>query len=109
MLGRLLAWAVDGPHSANVGLLSEARRLFDARKLYFGLEVIKGSRLRLLDAEQVQAREYLLADGKWDFDFRIRLQQDGDPFSQQVTTGFDKERWLTVEQDKLLKVARQPR
>jgi hypothetical protein len=106
VLGRLLAWAVDGPHSANVGLLSEARRLFDARKLYFGLEVIKGSRLRLLDAEQVQAREYLLADGKWDFDFRIRLQQDGDPFSQQVTTGFDKERWLTVEQDKLLKVVR---
>ena len=106
VLGRLLAWAVDGPHSADVGLLSEARRLFDARKLYFGLEVIKGSRLRLLDAEQVRARAYLLADGKWDFAFRIRLQQDGDPFSQQVTTGFDKERWLTVEQDKLLKVVR---
>lgn len=106
VLGRLLAWAVDGPHSAGVGLLSEARRLFDARKLYFGLEVLKGSRLRLLDSEQVQARAYLLADGKWDFDFRIRLQQAGNPFSQQVVTGLDKERWLTVEQDKLLKVIR---
>lgn len=104
VLGKLLAWAVDGAHSPGVGLLSEARRLFDARKLYFGLEVIKGSKLRLLDAEQVQAREYLLADGKWDFDYRIRLHHSDNPFSQRVTTGFDSERWLTVEQDKLLKV-----
>ncbi|QXH49957.1 hypothetical protein KSS94_18655 [Pseudomonas fakonensis] len=106
VLGKLLAWAVDGAHSPGVGLLSEARRLFDARKLYFGLEVIKGSKLRLLDAEEVAAREYLLADGKWDFEFRIRRQQGDNPFSQQVVTGFDKERWLTVEQDKLLKVIR---
>lgn len=104
VLGKLLAWAVDGAHSPGVGLLSEARRLFDARKLYFGLEVIKGSKLRLLDAEQVRAREYLLADGKWDFDYRIRLHHRDNPFSQRVTTGFDRERWLTVEQDKLLKV-----
>ncbi|QXH45369.1 hypothetical protein KSS93_21180 [Pseudomonas xanthosomatis] len=106
VLGKLLAWAVEGVHSPGVGLLSEARRLFDARKLYFGLEVIKGSKLRLLDAEEVAAREYLLADGKWDFEFRIRRQQGDNPFSQQVVTGFDKERWLTVEQDKLLKVIR---
>lgn len=106
VLGKLLAWAIDGPHSPDVGLLSEARRLFDARKLYFGLEVIKGSKLRLLDAEALEAGDYLLPDGKWDFDYRIRRQQGGSPFSQQVTTGFDKERWLTVEQDKLLKVIR---
>jgi hypothetical protein len=106
VLGRLLAWAVDGRHSAQVSLLSEARRLFDARKLYFGLEVIKGSGLRLLGAEEVQQRAYLLADGKWDFDFRIRRHHDDNPFSQRVVTGFDRERWLTVEQDKLLKVVR---
>ncbi|MDR2308012.1 MAG: hypothetical protein LBE53_12585 [Paucimonas sp.] len=106
VLGRLLAWAVDGPHTADVGLLSEARRLFDARKLYFGLEVIKGSNLHLLGADEVAAGDYLLANGKWDFDFRIRRHHDGNPFSQRVTTGFDRERWLTVEQDKLLKVIR---
>ncbi|PAV69182.1 hypothetical protein WR25_00614 [Diploscapter pachys] len=78
VLGKLLAWAVDGAHSPGVGLLSEARRLFDARKLYFGLE--------------------------WDFDYRIRLHHRDNPFSQRVTTGFDSERWLTVEQDKLLKI-----
>jgi hypothetical protein len=54
----------------------------------------------------VQGRDYLLADGKWDFDFRLRRQQADNPFSQQVVTGFDNERWLTVEQDKLLKVIR---
>lgn len=106
VLGRLLAWAVDGPHTADVGLLSEARRLFDARKLYFGLEVIKGSNLHLLGADEVAAGDYLLTNGKWDFDFRIRRYHDGNPFSQRVTTGFDRERWLTVEQDKLLKVIR---
>ncbi|TLP59178.1 MULTISPECIES: hypothetical protein [Pseudomonas] len=106
VLGRLLAWAVEGAHSPGVGLLSEARRLFDARKLYFGLEVIKASKLRLMDEETVQAREYLLANGTWDFEFRIRRQHGDNPFSQQVVTGFDKERWLTVEQDKLLKVIR---
>ncbi|MFF7106991.1 hypothetical protein [Pseudomonas sichuanensis] len=106
VLGKLLAWSVDGPHSPDVSLLSEAHRLFDARKLYFGLEVIKASKLRLLTDEEVQGGDYLLADGKWDFDFRLRRQQADNPFSQQVVTGFDNERWLTVEQDKLLKVIR---
>ncbi|WP_252091183.1 hypothetical protein [Pseudomonas sp. MWU13-3659] len=106
ILGKLLAWAIDGSHGEGVGLLSEAYRLFDARKLYFGLEVIKGSKLHLLDAQDVKSREYLLADGKWDFDYRIRRHLQDNPFSQQVVTGFDKERWLTVEQDKLLKVVR---
>ena len=106
ILGKLLAWSVDGSHASDVCLLSEACRLFDARKLYFGLEVIKGSKLRLLDAEDVKRRDYLLADGRWDFDYRIRRHLQDNPFSQQVVTGFDKERWLTVEQDKLLKVVR---
>ncbi|MDF0734300.1 hypothetical protein P0Y43_26795 [Pseudomonas entomophila] len=100
VLAKLLAWAVGK------GLQAEARRLFDARKLYFGLEVIKGSRLQLLSAEEVAAADYLLADGTWDTQFRVRRHHAHNPFSQQTQTGFDKERWLTREQDKLLRVLR---
>ncbi|HEK0909736.1 TPA: hypothetical protein SMQ04_004529 [Pseudomonas putida] len=106
VLARLLQWSVRGPHAPGVGLGSEARRLFDARKLYFGLEVIKGSRLQLLGAEEVAQREYLLADGTWDMRFRSLRHPRHNPFSQQAITGFNKERWLTREQDKLLRVLR---
>ncbi|WP_337157043.1 hypothetical protein [Pseudomonas putida] len=106
VLAKLLAWSVDVRHSPGVGLLSEARRLFDARKLYFGLEAIKGSKLHLLMADEVVAGEYLLPDGKWDFEFKIRRYLRNNPFRQQAITGFDKERWLTTEQDKLVRVVR---
>ncbi|MFV3326236.1 hypothetical protein ACNFG0_07175 [Pseudomonas sp. NY15372] len=106
VLARLLAWAVDGRHSPGVGLLSEARRLFDARKLYFGLEVMKGSKLHLLPAEEVNAGNYLLPDGKWDFEFKVRRHLNNNPFRQQAVTGVNKERWLTDAQDKLVRVVR---
>ena len=99
VLARLLAWSVDVRHSPGIGLLSEARRLFDARKLYFGLELIKGSKLHLLMADEVAAGEYLLPDGKWDFEFKIRRHQRNNPFRQQAITRFDRERWLTAVRD----------
>ena len=104
VLAKLLAWAVDGRHSPGVGLLSEARRLFDARKLYFGLEVMKGSKLHLLAADEVAAGQYLLPDGKWDFAFKVRRHLHNNPFRQQALIGVDKERWLTDAQDKLVRV-----
>ncbi|MDF9620221.1 hypothetical protein P5705_21445 [Pseudomonas entomophila] len=105
-LGKLIAWDVDGKHSENVSLLSEARRLYDARKLYFGLDVLKASRVRFLESAQVLAREYLLPSGKWDFCFRVNQFHARNPFSQQVITGLNRERWLTTEQDKLLRTLR---
>lgn len=106
MLAKLLQWSVHGPRSPGVSLASEARRVFDAHQLYFGLELLKGSRLHLLDADEVAECAYLLPDGTWDSRFRARRHQRHNPFSQQAVTGLNKERWLTAEQDKLLRVLR---
>lgn len=106
ILARLIAWSVTGQHSTGTGLLSEARRLFDPGQLYFGLEVIKGLNLRLLLAEEVAAREYLLADGQWDVEYKVRHHRNHDPFSQQMVTPRFRERWLSAAQDKLVRTFR---
>jgi hypothetical protein len=106
VLARLLGWAVDGRHSANVGLASEARRLFDPRKLYFGLNAAQSLNLRFLLPDEVSAREYLLADGKWDVDFKFRHQRLHHPFSEPVVTPRHRERWLSAAQDKLVRTFR---
>ena len=103
ILARLLAWAIDTPQP---GLLSEARRLFDQRKLYFGLDILKTLNLRLLEAEEVTARDYLLPDGTWDLGYKVRHHARHDPFTQQVETPARKERWLSSAQDKLLRTVR---
>lgn len=106
VLAKLIDWAVDASHSASVSLLSEAQRLFDQRKLYFGLNVVKSLKLRFLLEEEVQARDYLLPSGKWDVEYKVRHLKANDPFSQQVITPRHRERWLSAEQDKLLRTFR---
>lgn len=106
ILGKLIGWAVDSRRSAGTVLLSEARRLFDQRKLYFGLQAIKGLNLRFLLAEEVAARNYLLSDGKWDAGYKIRHHTDNNPFSQQMVTPKHRERWLSTAQDKLVRTFR---
>lgn len=106
VLAKLIDWAVDARHSASVSLLSEAQRLFDQRKLYFGLNVVKSLKLRFLLEEEVQAQDYLLPSGKWDVEYKVRHLKANDPFSQQVITPRHRERWLSAEQDKLLRTFR---
>jgi hypothetical protein len=106
VLAKLIAWAVDSRQSAAVGLLSEAQRLFDPRKLYFGLNAIKSLNLRFLFADEVLARAYLLPDGKWDFGFKIRHHSSNNPFSKQMVTPRHRERWLSDAQDKLVRTFR---
>lgn len=106
ILSRLIAWSVDTRSSSSTSLLSEARRLFDARKLYFGLNAIKGLNVRLLLAEEVSARDYLLPDGKWDVGYKIRHHRSNDPFSEQMVTRRHRERWLSTAQDKLVRTFR---
>ncbi|KAA6179285.1 hypothetical protein F3K50_02930 [Pseudomonas marginalis] len=106
VLSKLIAWAVDSRQSAAVGLLSEAQRLFDPRKLYFGLNVIKNLNLRFLLAEEVSAQDYLLPDGKWDVGYRVRHHLGNNPFSQQMVTPKRREHWLTTAQDKLVRTFR---
>ncbi|MEX5343601.1 hypothetical protein [Pseudomonas sp. I2] len=106
LLAKLLAWAADSRHAPGVGLLTEARRLFDAQSLHHGLRLLKKANLRLMKADEVAARDYLHEDGTWDFTFSGHKYQAANPFSQQVFTGYDKERWLTREQDKLLRIVR---
>ncbi|EJN30398.1 hypothetical protein PMI35_01964 [Pseudomonas sp. GM78] len=106
VLAKLIAWAVDSRQSTAAGLLSEAQRLFDPRKLYFGLNAIKRLDLRFLLADEVSARDYLLPDGRWDVGFKIRHQSDNNPFSQQMVTPRHRERWLSAAQDKLVRTFR---
>lgn len=106
VLAKLIAWAVDSRQSAAVGLLSEAQRLFDPRKLYFGLNAIKSLSLRFLLADEVSARDYLLPDGKWDVEFKVRHHTVNNPFSQQMVTPRHRERWLSPAQDKLVRTFR---
>ncbi|MDH0745418.1 hypothetical protein N5D61_03540 [Pseudomonas sp. GD03842] len=105
VLGRLLAWSVAQGAAAG-GLLAEARRLFDARQLYFGLNAIKGLNLRLLLEEEVAARDYLLADGQWDLEYKTRHHRQNDPFSERLITPRYHERWLSAAQDKLVRTFR---
>lgn len=106
VLAKLIGWAAQGRHSAAVSLLSEAQRLFDPRKLYFGLNVVKSLKLRFLLADEVQAREYLLPDGQWDVEYKVRHLKTNNPFRQQMVTPRHRERWLSAEQDKLVRTFR---
>lgn len=106
ILSKLIAWSVDSRPSAAIGLLSEARRLFDPRKLYFGLNAVKGLNLRFLLADEVSARDYLLPDGRWDVAYKVRHRRSNDPFSEQVVTPRHRERWLSAAQDKLVRIFR---
>ncbi|MGH8449615.1 hypothetical protein [Pseudomonas sp.] len=106
ILAKLIGWAVETPSPGTAALLSEARRLFDPRKLYFGFNALKTINLRLLSAEEVAARDYLLPTGKWDTDYKVRHLRGNDPFSQQMITPRHRERWLSPAQDKLVRTFR---
>lgn len=106
VLAKLITWSVDSRKSAAVGLLSEGQRLFDPRKLYFGLNAIKSLNLRFLLTEEVLGRDYLLPDGKWDFGFKIRHHSGNNPFRKQMVTPRNRERWLSDAQDKLVRTFR---
>lgn len=103
ILAKLIAWAIDTPQP---GLLAETHRLFDPRKLYFGLDILKTLNLRLLDAEEVAAADYLMPDGKWDLGYKVRHHAHNDPFTKQMETPARKERWLSSAQDKLVRTFR---
>jgi len=106
ILAKLIAWSVDAQQSNKVGLLSEAQRLLDLGKLYYGLEAIKGLNLRFLLADEVSACGYLLPNGKWDSGFKVRHHKGNNPFSQQTVTPRHREHWLSAAQDKLLRTFR---
>jgi len=106
LLARLLAWTLDAAGTSNASLLTEAQRLFDQRKLYFGLELLKPLNLRLLEAEEVAAGDYLLPNGRWDLCYKVRHHQRHNPFSQQMITARRRERWLSPAQDRLVRTFR---
>ncbi len=106
ILAKLIGWSVDVSASGAPTLLSEAQRLFDPRKLYFGLNVIKDLKLRLLLPEEIAGRNYLLPTGKWDFDYKVRHLRANDPFSQQMITPKHREHWFSPAQDKLVRTFR---
>lgn len=103
VLASLIAWSVDSQNSAPSGLLSEAKRLFDPRKLHAGRNFLKNLKVRYLAADEVSARDYLLPNGKWDMAFKVRHLRGRNPFSQQVVTPRHRELWLSSAQDKLIR------
>ncbi|HHH9502410.1 hypothetical protein N5D09_17365 [Stutzerimonas stutzeri] len=105
-LSKLIAWAVGTQHSDARGLLSEAQRLFDPRRLRSGGQVAKSLNLRFLSSDEVAARDYLLPNGRWDFEFRGRHYKRINPFSEQMITPRHRERWLSPAQDKLVRTFR---
>lgn len=106
VLGRLIAWAADTQNLSANGLLLEAQRLFDPRKLHSGGKVAKRLNLRFLSADEVTAQDYLLSNGKWDVGFRGRHYRRNNPFSEQMVTPRHRERWLSPAQDKLVRTFR---
>lgn len=106
VLSKLIAWAADTKHLAANGLLLEAQRLFDPRKLHSGGKVAKRLNLRFLSTDEVTARDYLLSNGKWDVGFRGRHYRRNNPFSEQMVTPRHRERWLSPAQDKLVRTFR---
>lgn len=106
VLTKLLDWSVEHSSPANPRLLSEAKRLFEPSKLYFGIEAIKKSKLRFLMADEVAAQEYLLPSGRWDVEFKHRHARDHHPFRRQMVTASHDERWLSGAQDHLVRTFR---
>ncbi|WP_122469225.1 hypothetical protein [Pseudomonas viridiflava] len=105
ILARIIAWSVDHKNSTNPSLLSEAQRLFDQRKLYFGLKIVKQLKLTFLMADEITEQEYLLPSGKWDTSYKARRRLNKNPFSEIMIT-HTREHWLTGVQDKLVRTFR---
>ncbi|WP_434772033.1 hypothetical protein [Pseudomonas entomophila] len=106
ILAKLLAWQRERVEGRGARLLTEAQRLFDARKLYFGLGLLDGLGLRLLEADEVTAQEYLLPDGRWDVHYKARHFHRHHPFASQMITARGRERWLSSAQDRLVRTFR---
>ncbi|AXA52902.1 hypothetical protein ACNT2N_24015 [Pseudomonas thivervalensis] len=106
ILVKLLDWAADAPSLTKSKLLPEAKRLFDRRKLYFGIETIKKSKLRFLLADEVIAQKYLLPSGRWDVDYKYRHVRYHHPFQRQMVTTCHDEHWLSGAQDHLVRTFR---
>ncbi|NWL78021.1 helicase [Pseudomonas taiwanensis] len=62
------------------------------------LEQLPSWGLRLLDPDSVAQRKFLLADGKWDFDFSSRHSAAINPYTEQFSTPAGKTFLLTDQQ-----------
>ncbi|PMU20717.1 MULTISPECIES: AAA family ATPase [unclassified Pseudomonas] len=81
----LIAWGQrQGPE--DVSLASEAKRLFDVDKFKSGMSCLREIGLEFLTQEDVLAQDYLLADGTWDYDFRLRHVKRVAAFKVEVET-----------------------
>lgn len=67
-------------------LASEAKRLFDAGKFKSGLDRLRKVGLELLAPEEVKAEDYLLENGTWDYEFRLRHFKKVAAFKVEVET-----------------------
>lgn len=85
LLANLIAWGVR-QHEEGGDFAREAERLFDVSKLSAGLKVLLNSGLELLSQDEVDSAEYLLGDGSWDYEFRIRHYKKVAAFKAEVET-----------------------
>src|SRR5450830_1127874 len=81
----LIAWG-EKKGERGASLASEAKRLFEGGKFNSGLDRLRKVGLELLSPEDVKAEDYLLANGTWDYEFRLRHFKKVAAFKVEVET-----------------------
>lgn len=102
LLANLVAWGVRQKQGGG-SLEQEIQRLFDVNKLSAGLDVLRETGLELLSQEDVDAGEYLLGDGSWDFEYRVRHYKKVAAFKAEVETPKGKLLVLSAPQDLIVR------
>lgn len=102
LLANLIAWGVrQSQEGGNLAL--EAKRLFDVNKLSAGLDVLLETGLELMPQDDVDSAEYLLGDGSWDYEFRVRHYKKVAAFKAEVETPKGKLLVLSAPQDLIVR------
>jgi hypothetical protein len=102
LLANLVAWGVRQKQGGG-SLVQEVERLFDVDKFSSGLNVLRDTGLELLSQDEVDAKEYLLGDGSWDFEYRFRHYKKVAAFKAEVETPKGKLLVLSAPQDLIVR------
>lgn len=84
------------------GKLMAAR--FNREAFAAGLGTLMHIPARLLETEMVAAESYLHPSGRWDFDFKIQLSKEVNPFTEQFHTQDGEAFTLTTQQARTFRV-----
>lgn len=101
LLAKLISWGCQ--NLTRGSLLGEAKRLFDQVSFEAGLSQVSSGGVEFLSQEDVDVADYLLADGTWDYEFRIRHYNKVAAFKIELGTPRGKLLVLSAPQDLIVK------